>query len=111
MSGNYAPVQDAYKTFGIFKEKIEVSAKVQPDEQQRKFYKNVETLLKLKLPGGEVQEALPEKTGKVIKERYDDVLPGPVKLPDFIQKEIDETIKPKAETKDQGTKTNEPSDG
>lgn len=56
LSGNYEPVRDYYKGLGVFKEKFELTGKVEPSEQQKRLVENMEKLLKLK---GELK---PQKT-------------------------------------------------
>lgn len=91
-SGNLKAAEDILKYTGIWIDRLDVVAKVEPGDQQKKMMANMEALLKLS--GDKVKGALPEKTGVAKKptEIYADELPGPVKLPEFLQKEIDETV-------------------
>lgn len=57
-SGELRAAEDIFKYTGVWTDKLEVTGKVKPDEQQKKFMANMEALLKLSKD--QVQGALPE---------------------------------------------------
>jgi len=63
--GNLKAAEDVLKYTGVWTDRLEVTAKVDPDDQQKKMMENMEALLKLSK--GKVQGALPEKTEEELR--------------------------------------------